>query len=328
MHIDHIINQNYRDLETDAATAQWDVRPGSLLECSRQDVLTRSVDAWNLVDHSKNVDGWRHNGITNPLDGTDDQLGSQVLSLWRELDMDAIRCQLIEDVEDAVKAGEIENFWQYPELLQKYDDHPPLVDCMGSVSTYVYDESGAHEDMCSGELFGDDIAEDDIAEDALEHTIDQETKAFEENVGALQAENVGALQAASGSAPTKSEKRLAALEAGFKRLAVIKETSVVSPAAPFTGALQAGPDGVKADALPACATSSLADSSDKPPVDADPEIIRRAEVVDALMKSAALMRGVGEERLAACMDSQVSRNLREARSARSKIGQVLRGESI
>ena len=38
MHIDHIINQNYRDLETDAATAQWDVRPGSLLECSRQDV--------------------------------------------------------------------------------------------------------------------------------------------------------------------------------------------------------------------------------------------------------------------------------------------------
>ena len=86
-------NQHYRDLEADAATAAWEVRPGCLLECSRQDVLTRSVDAWKQVDHEKNVAGWRHNGITNPLDGTDDQLGSQVLPLWRELDMDAIRLQ-------------------------------------------------------------------------------------------------------------------------------------------------------------------------------------------------------------------------------------------
>ena len=145
-------------MEKAAATAAWDRRPGSLLECSRQSVLTRSVDAWNLVDHSKCAGGWKHNGITNPLDGTDDQLGSQVLPLWHELNMDAIRCQLIEDVEDAVASGEITSFWQYPELLQQYDDHPPLVDCMEPVPTYVYDESHAHADVCSAELFGDDTA--------------------------------------------------------------------------------------------------------------------------------------------------------------------------
>ena len=129
--------------------------------------------------------------------------------------MDAIRCQLIEDVEDAVKAGEITNFWQYPELLQEYDDHPPLVDCMGCVPTYMYDESGAHADELHGGLL-----DDDNAEDPLEDTIGKESKEFEENVGGLQP--VGALQADSDEA-------------------VIQETSVVSVA--LTGALQAGSDG-------------------------------------------------------------------------------------
>lgn len=125
--------QHYRALEKAAASVQWDERPGSLPECSRQVVLLRSVDAWNLVDHSRNVAGWRHNGITNPLDGTVDDLGSPVLPLWHDLHMDAIRGQLIGDIEDAVKAGEVTSFWQYPELLQPYDDHDPLADSMGSV---------------------------------------------------------------------------------------------------------------------------------------------------------------------------------------------------
>ena len=91
--------------------------------------------------------------------------------------MDATRRQLIEDVEDAVASGEITSFWQYPELLQQYDDHPPLVDCMEPVPTYVYDESHAHADVCSAELFGDDIADD-----KLEDTIAQEQNEFEESV--------------------------------------------------------------------------------------------------------------------------------------------------
>ena len=110
-------NQLYRELELCAATKQWEVRPGSLPECSRQDVLTRSVDAWKLVDHQKNVAGWRHNGITNPLDGSDDHLGSQVMSLWHELDMDTLRRQLIVDVEDAVKSGQITSFTEYLSLI-------------------------------------------------------------------------------------------------------------------------------------------------------------------------------------------------------------------
>ena len=87
--------------------------------------------------------------------------------------MDAIRCQLIGDVEDAVKAGEVTSFWQYLELLQPYDDHDPLAESMGSVPTCAYDESGAHADVCLGE----DIADEGPLDDA----IDQETKAFDKN---------------------------------------------------------------------------------------------------------------------------------------------------
>ena len=231
--------------------------------------------------------------------------------------MDAIRCQLIEDVEDAVKAGEITSFWQYPELLQQYDDHPPLVDCMGCVPTHVYDEDGAHADIFSGELLGDGIAED-----PLENTIAQETKAFEENPGASQA--------ASSSALNTSEKHLAAsagsAQADFDE-AAIPETSVVSTAAPFTGALQAGSDGVKAHALP-CATSSLFDASNKPPGAADAETTKRAKAVDALMSAAATLREAGEEMLAASMDNQVHRRLREARRERSKMCEALRGVTL
>ena len=201
-------NQHYRDFEKAAACSQWEERPGSLLECSRQNVLDRSVDAWNCVDHAKNVEGWRHNGITNPLDGTDDQLGSHVRLLWQELNMDALRRQLIKDVEEAVGSGEITSFSQYPDLLLPYDDHPPLADGLGSMPTCVYDEDGAHVDVCTGELLGNGDVSDDDAADA---TIAQESKAFEGNEGALQA--------ASGSElplhppdfqPTTSDMRLAA----------------------------------------------------------------------------------------------------------------------
>ena len=49
--------------------------------------------------------------------------------------------------------------------------------------------------------------------------------------------------------------------------AVIQETSAVSVA--LTGALQAGSDGVEADAPTTGATPALIDSSDKPPGTAD-----------------------------------------------------------
>ena len=105
--------------------------------------------------------------------------------------------------------------------------------------------------MCLGE----DIAD----EGPLNDTIDQETKAFDENVGALQAD--------VGSAATTSEKRLAtsagALQADSHE-AAIQEISVVSPDASFTCALQAGSYGVKADTLAPCATSSVAGSSVMP----------------------------------------------------------------
>ena len=138
-------NNHYRNLEKQAAAKAWELRPGSLLECSRQAVLTRCEDAWKMVDHEKCVKGWLHNGCTNALDGTQDaQLGSQVICYWEELDMDKIREQLLQDVTDAVDSGEVTSFWQYPDLLLDYDDHAPLREGMEGAPVYIYDESGAH----------------------------------------------------------------------------------------------------------------------------------------------------------------------------------------
>ena len=199
--------------------------------------------------------------------------------------MDAIRCQLIADVEDAANAGEITSFWQYPDFLKADDDHPPLADCMGCVPTYIYDESGAHADELHGELLADDKAED-----PFEKTIGKESKAFEESVGGLQP--VGALQADSDEA-------------------VIQETSAVSVA--LTGASQAGSDGVEADAPTIGATLALIDSSDKPPGTADEEDLKRAKLLEALTGSTSLLREAGEERIAVYLDHQVTRSLRVTR---------------
>ena len=156
-------NNHYRTLEKEASAEAWELRPGSLLECSRQTVLTRAEDAWKMVDHAKCVRGWLHNGCTNALDGTQDaQLGSQVISYWEELSMDNIREQLLQDVTDAVNDGHVTSFWDYPDLLLEYDDHSPLREGMEGAPVYIYDESGAH--VPSGmDVDGEDCVDGDDA---------------------------------------------------------------------------------------------------------------------------------------------------------------------
>ena len=77
--------------------------------------------------------------------------------------------------------------------------------------------------------------------------------------------------------------------------------------------------------MPACATSSLVDSIAKPLGASNAEDTRYANVLDTLMRSSALLRSVGEEKLAECMDTQATRNIREARRAGSDVGKILRG---
>ena len=141
------------------------------------------------------------------------------------------------------------------------------------------------------------------------------------NVGALQAEGV---QVAFASAPpTEAKERLAA-SAGALQADSDEAAPFDGALQAFAGASQAGSNGETADAWTAGATSSLAESSDKPRRDADEESARRGKVVDALMRSASMLRAAGEERLAACLDDQVHRNVREARRLGTKMGQVLR----
>ncbi len=138
---------HYRELEKSAAAAAWDIRPGSLLECSRQSVLSRAEEAWDLVDHCSCAQGWLHNAITIPLDGTGDGgMGSRTKLLWDEVGMDGIRPQLIQDVKDAIESGEVGCFMDYKKLLLLCDDHDPLQEGLRA-ATYIYDEGGAHAPM-------------------------------------------------------------------------------------------------------------------------------------------------------------------------------------
>ena len=120
-------NNHYRAFEASDATAEMERAPHRLPACSKQTVCNRSEDAWALVRHDACAEGWKHNGITNALSGDEDsKLSSQVLSFWLEIGMPARRAQLLQDVKEAVEAGTVATFWDYPELLLQYDDHKPL----------------------------------------------------------------------------------------------------------------------------------------------------------------------------------------------------------
>ena len=156
-------NNHYRKLEVAAAKRAWDLNPGKLLECSRQAVTSRAEDAWQLVDHAKCSAGWAHDGIKVPLEGGAGLLSSQVLGYWIEIGMDGILDQVAGDVRDAVAAGDIASFWQYPELLQDYDHHEPMHEGMEGAPAYVYDESGAHGPIGdAGEVEGEEEKETEI----------------------------------------------------------------------------------------------------------------------------------------------------------------------
>ncbi|CAJ1382060.1 unnamed protein product [Effrenium voratum] len=118
----------YRDAETH--DAQLQLRRGYALPCtSRQTVLSRAVDCWRQVKHDKVADGWLAAGLTNALDGSQDHLISRVcLPFWTELQMDLTRSQLVAEIKDAVKSGQLLRWSDYTQVLEPYDEHEGLIE--------------------------------------------------------------------------------------------------------------------------------------------------------------------------------------------------------
>ena len=121
-------NNHYRSLELSENAAHGLIRPKKLPSATRQTVMNRSASSWSLVDHSKCVQGYLDNGITNALDGTQDgKMRKDIWELWQELEMTPLRKIAIAEVEAAVRSGQITDFHkQYREVLEDYDPHEPI----------------------------------------------------------------------------------------------------------------------------------------------------------------------------------------------------------
>ena len=67
------------------------------------------------------------NGILNALGESQDcMLTDDLRDMWQDLQMPALRDQIVAEVNADVASGELHSFWQYAEILEPYDDHPPV----------------------------------------------------------------------------------------------------------------------------------------------------------------------------------------------------------
>ena len=59
---------------------------------------------------------------------------------WTLIGMPRIREQLREEIRGEVQAGRLHSFWQYPELLEPYDDHDGIIEGMEDAEIRVHDD--------------------------------------------------------------------------------------------------------------------------------------------------------------------------------------------
>ena len=116
--------KSYEEAEKHDAAVQ--LRRGRALPCtSRQTVLTRATACWRELNHERFSEvGWKANGLTLALDGSEDSSISRVCRpFWLELEMPQVREQLLLEIAEAVESGQIRGWWHYAELLEDYDAH-------------------------------------------------------------------------------------------------------------------------------------------------------------------------------------------------------------
>ena len=140
----------YRETEAQDADRQLRRHPNALPSYSRQTVLVRAVDTWNATPQSKCRQEWIQNGVLNSLDGKEDgDIRSELRGLWECLEMNAVRDQLRLEIESEVKAGRLRDWWQYPDILEPYDEHEGLHEGWEGAGVTVLsddDESNANTD--------------------------------------------------------------------------------------------------------------------------------------------------------------------------------------
>ena len=135
------LQAHYKDAELHDNLAQLRRRPKKVPKCEKQHAIDRGSSAWESVDHGRGIRGHVKLGFTTALDGSQDHLlAKEVLPFWQSLDMCRIRPQLIAEVEESVRAGDITSWHQAQELLEAYDDHNHIPEGMEGCDVDIVDD--------------------------------------------------------------------------------------------------------------------------------------------------------------------------------------------
>ena len=97
----------YREMETEALVLAQEHCPGDISR-HREDVATDAALTWRALDHARVAEGHLRNGLTNALDGSqDEELSDAVKGWWKELGLYEARAASREEIFAKVAAGEL-----------------------------------------------------------------------------------------------------------------------------------------------------------------------------------------------------------------------------
>ena len=115
-------------------------------------MMDRSVNAWSSVPHVDCEREWKEVGCLNALDGSEDHLLTEDLkALWCELQISSYRDQIREDIATEVAAGILTSWWQYPSLLESYDEHRPLREGEEMANVFICPDDDDDDDDGDGD---------------------------------------------------------------------------------------------------------------------------------------------------------------------------------
>ena len=266
----------YREIETEENNRQLYLRPWKMPECSRQTVLDRAVNAWSTCSHMQCSREWKQDGILNALDGSEDlMLTEDLRPLWRELQMNELRDQIKQDIDSEVSNGSLTSWWQYPDVLESYDNHRPLRE---------------GEEMAEVVIGGDGPDDDDDGDDKDDGGTEDEFPSH-----AAPPSHVATCSEKSGASCSGAKSAGGASSSGAKS----------SGGASCSGANSSG--GAKSSGPDSSGGASCCVISDEARQSAESNLLEEAstEKMEALSKAADILRKAGDAAMAQALEDRL-----------------------
>ncbi|MCP4241726.1 MAG: hypothetical protein GY772_14295 [bacterium] len=204
------LKHSYLELEADEMIAQQRLRPSACPVPRKHDVIQWQAILWSQASmHTPAVAGYKKNGITNALDGSEDHLICRDAGdLWKAIGMSRRRDEVVTDVRCEWAARRLQ--WCYEDvyrLVVPFPDAPARFAC-------DVDDAGSDEAV-GEEAWRDEATEDeDLVEDGGQ---DAEPRAAEETSAVAEGPSGGKpLSAEQADAAEEHSRRLRILRSVLK----------------------------------------------------------------------------------------------------------------